>query len=160
MLEYSVLECPSLANQILAFGMNSSSSFELSWSFSQTSRPAHKHSFILSILTKMVLPRTSAFGSMFRSYAARTAKLRSTTQTWRTAGRRTYASGHGPAKKSSDLPWCVNSTGSITCSYKCCQKHLRCKINGAVLTSTQDVRICGRYSAFSGLALATRTQDG
>jgi hypothetical protein len=59
----------------------------------------------------MVLPRTAAFGSMFRSSTARTARIRSTSHNWRTAGRRTYASGHGPAKKSSDLPWFVNSPG-------------------------------------------------
>jgi hypothetical protein len=36
-------------------------------------------------------------------------------------------------------------------------KHLRYKINVAVLTSTQDDRICGHHSALSDMALATRT---
>jgi hypothetical protein len=39
-------------------------------------------------------------------------------------------------------------------------KHLGYKINVTVLTSTQDDGICGRHSALSGIALATRTQDG
>jgi len=122
MLEYSVLECPSLANQIwLLSAWSLSSSFELPGASRKRHAQLTKHSFNLSILTKMVLPRTSAFGSMFRSYAARTAKPRSTTQIWRTAGRRTYASDHGPAKKSSDLPWCVNSNGSIYMQLQCCQ---------------------------------------
>lgn len=48
---------------------------------------------------------------MFRPSATRTAKLRSAAQAWRTAGRRTYASDHGPAKKSSDLFWFVYPPG-------------------------------------------------
>jgi len=56
-----------------------------------------------------VFPRTSAFRSVFRSSAARTARLRSTSRTWRTASRRGYASDHGHGKKSSDLPWIIGS---------------------------------------------------
>jgi hypothetical protein len=116
--DVGVSEYPSPANQIpVAFRMSSSfklraSSPALPQRLRKPSLPTDTtHSFILTISPTMVLPRTSAFGSMFRSSAARSARLRSTSQTWRTASRRTYASGHGPAKKSSDLPWFVNPAG-------------------------------------------------
>ena len=59
-----------------------------------------------------------------------------------------------PTYLGASIPW-INYT-----QLQCCQRHLRCKVNVAVLTSTQDDRICGHHSALSGMALATRTQDG
>lgn len=45
----------------------------------------------------------------FRPSSLRTHAARVRNQSWRQTGRRTYASGHGPAKASSDLPWLIGS---------------------------------------------------
>jgi len=56
----------------------------------------------------MVLPRSSTLGNVFRA-STRWAGARATSQTWWVAGRRSYASGHGAQKKSSDLPWLIGA---------------------------------------------------
>lgn len=55
--------------------------------------------------SSMVLLRASTLGGVFRTQTTRTACTRARTQAGRQIGRRSYASGHGQQKASSDLPW-------------------------------------------------------
>ncbi|EER38246.1 conserved hypothetical protein [Histoplasma capsulatum var. duboisii H88] len=58
----------------------------------------------------MVLPRSTLFRTLFTAQqSTRIAGARVSSRVWQQATRRTYASGGGESKKSSDLPWIIGS---------------------------------------------------
>ncbi|KKZ65733.1 hypothetical protein EMCG_08472 [[Emmonsia] crescens] len=58
----------------------------------------------------MVLPRSALFRTLFTAQqSTRIAGARASSRVWQQATRRTYASGGGESKKSSDLPWIIGS---------------------------------------------------
>ncbi|PGH03571.1 hypothetical protein GX51_03997 [Blastomyces parvus] len=58
----------------------------------------------------MVLPRSTFFRTLFTAQqSTRIAGGRASSRVWQQATRRTYATGGGEIKKSSDLPWIIGS---------------------------------------------------
>ncbi|PGH03402.1 hypothetical protein AJ79_07368, partial [Helicocarpus griseus UAMH5409] len=58
----------------------------------------------------MVLPRSTVFRTLFTAHqSSRIAGARASSRVLQQATRRTYASGSGEVKKSSDLPWIIGS---------------------------------------------------